>query len=35
MIFSREIKKLNWWVQAITKLWECLYSVCKRTNKYS
>ena len=24
MIFSREIKKINWWVQAITKLWECL-----------
>ena len=28
MVFSREIKtKLNWWVQAIAKLWECLIYV--------
>ena len=28
MVFSREIKtKPNWWVQANTKLWECLICV--------
>ena len=28
MVFSREIKtKSNWWVQAITKLWECFICI--------